>query len=97
VEHLGDKIRVWPDGGDEAVPPAGTSPIEILASDLPRLIECAQQQLQDFLDLVEPWALPLAGAAADSLGSALAALVRVSLAFSGRARISLPLKFLVLK
>jgi hypothetical protein len=78
VELLGDKVRVWPDGGDEAVPPAGTSPIEILASELPRLIEGAHQQLHDFLDLVEPWALPLAGAAADSLGSALAAHFHVS-------------------
>lgn len=72
VEHLGDKIRVWPDGGDEAVPTAGTSPIEILASDFPGLIEDAHKQLQDFLDLLKPWALPLAGAAGGSLGSVLA-------------------------
>jgi hypothetical protein len=78
TEHLGDKIRVWPDGGDEAVPPAGTTPIEIPASDLPRLIAGAHKQLQEFLDLLEPWALPLAGAAAGRLGSALAAHFHVS-------------------
>jgi hypothetical protein len=72
VEHLGPTIRVWPDGGDEAVPPAGALPIEIPASDVSRLIASAHQQLQGFLDLLEPWALPLAGSNAGSLGSALA-------------------------
>jgi hypothetical protein len=78
VEHLGHTIRVWPDGGDEAVPPAGTSPIEISASDLPDLVAGAHKQLQDFLDLLEPWALPLAGEAAGGLGSALAGHFHVS-------------------
>ena len=72
VEHLGQKIRVWPDGGDEAVPPAGTSPVEFPVSDLPGLIASAHKQLQDFLDLLEPWARPLAGETASSLGHALA-------------------------
>jgi hypothetical protein len=78
VEHLGDRIQVWPDGVDDAVPPAGTSPIEIPASDLPGLIEGAHKQLQDFLDLLKPWALPLAGAAAGNVGSALAERFHVS-------------------
>jgi hypothetical protein len=78
VEHLGHKIRVWPDGGDDAVPPAGTSPIEIPVSDLPGLIASAHKQLQDFLDLLQPWALPLGGATAGSLGHALAAHFHVS-------------------
>lgn len=47
TEHLGDKIRVWPDGGDEAFPPAGTSPIEILADDLSGLIASAHKQFSD--------------------------------------------------
>jgi len=75
TEYLGHAIRVWPDGGDEpagAAPPAGVLPIEIPASDLPRLIASAHQQLQRFLDLLEPWALPLAGSAAGSLAPALA-------------------------
>jgi hypothetical protein len=81
VEHLGHKIRVWPDGGPggyEAGPPAGTSPIEIPVSDLPGLIAGAHKQLQDFLDLLEPWARPLAGATAASLGHALAAHFHVN-------------------
>jgi hypothetical protein len=73
VEHLGDKIRVWPDGGDEAVPSAGTAPIEIAAGDLPRLIASAHEQLSDFLNLLEPWAAPLADTTASGLGLALAA------------------------
>jgi len=78
VEHLGHTIRVWPDGGDEAVPPAGTSPIEIPVSDLPDLIASAHKQLQNFLDLLEPWSPPLAGTTASSLGPALAAHFHVS-------------------
>jgi hypothetical protein len=78
VEHLGHMIRVWPDGGDEAVPPAGTSPIEIPVSDLPDLIASARKQLQDFLDLPEPWALPLAGAPVNGLSHALATHFHVS-------------------
>ncbi len=78
VEHLGHKIRVWPDGGDEAAPPAGTSPVEIPASDLPGLIASAHKQLQDFLELIEPWARPLAGTTASSLGRALATHFHVS-------------------
>jgi hypothetical protein len=78
VEHLGHKIRIWPDGGDEAVPPAGATPIEIPVRDLPDLIASAHKQLQDFLDLIEPWALPLAGATADSLGRILAAHFNVT-------------------
>jgi hypothetical protein len=78
VEHLGHTIRVWPDGGDEAVPPAGTSPIEIPVSDLPGLIASAHKQLQNFLDLLEPWSPPLAGTTASSLGPALTAHFHVS-------------------
>ena len=78
VEHLGHTIRVWPDCGDEAAPPTGASPIEIPVSDLPDLIASAHKQLQDFLNLLEPWALPLAGTPADSLGPALAAHFHVS-------------------
>jgi hypothetical protein len=73
AEHLGHTIRVWPDGGDEAVAPAGAFPIEIPTNDLPGLIASAHKQLQNFLDLLEPWALPLAGPAAGSLGPAFAA------------------------
>jgi hypothetical protein len=72
VEHLGDTIRAWPDGGEEAVPPDGASPIEIPAGDIPGLIEGAHKQLADFLDLIEPWAIPLAGAVGSDLGPALA-------------------------
>jgi hypothetical protein len=81
VEHLGHTIRVWPDGGDEpanAAPPAATVPIEIPASGLPRLITGAHQQLQGFLDLLESWALPLAGPIAGSLAPALATQFHVS-------------------
>jgi hypothetical protein len=76
TEHLGHAIRVWPGDCEElprdAAPPAGIPPIEILVSDLPRLVASACRQLQGFLDLLEPWALPLAGSAAGSLGPALA-------------------------
>jgi hypothetical protein len=51
---------------------------ETVTTDHGSVSKCAHQQLHDFLDLVEPWALPLAGAAADSLGSALAAHFHVS-------------------
>lgn len=80
IEHLGGKIRVWPDGGieSEAVPPAGSSPVEIAASDLPGLIADAHKKLQDFLDLIEPWARPLAGGAAGGPAAALAAHFHVS-------------------
>jgi hypothetical protein len=66
------------DGGDEAVPPAGTSPLEIPAGDLPGLIASAHEQLKDFLELIEPWAIPLAGTAAGDLGLALAAHFHVN-------------------
>ena len=81
VQHLGHGIRVWPDGGDEppnAAPPPSTIPIEIPLSDLPGLIARAHQHLQGFLDLLEPWALPLAGSTACSLAPALAAHFHVS-------------------
>lgn len=81
TEHLGHAIRVWPDGGDEtpnAAPPAGVLPVEIPASDFPRLIAGAHQQLQGFLDLLEPWAIRLAGPTASSLGPALATQFHVS-------------------
>lgn len=55
-----------------AAPPAGLSPIEVPAAGLPGLIADVRYQLQGFLDLLEPWALPLAGDTATSLGSALA-------------------------
>lgn len=73
VQYHGHNLRVWPDGGQEAVPPAGVSPIEFPVSDLPGLIASAHKQLQDFLDLLGPWTLPLAGTTAGNLGSALAA------------------------
>jgi len=72
VEYLGPIVRVWPDGGGAEVPPTGARPIEIPVGDLPRLIASAHRQFQDFLDLLGPWALPLAGTSADSLGPALA-------------------------
>jgi hypothetical protein len=78
VEHFGHKVRVWPDGGDKALPPTGTIPIEIPVSDLPDLIASAHEQLQDFLGLLEPWALPLAGATTGSLSRALATHFHVS-------------------
>jgi hypothetical protein len=78
VEHVGQKIRIWPDGGVVEVPPGGATPIEIPVSDLPDLIASAHKQLQDFLDLIEPWALPLAGATAASLGRILAAHFNVT-------------------
>ena len=78
AEHLGHAIRVWPDGGETAVPPAGAYPIEIPASDLPGLTATAHRQLQDFPDLVQPRAIPLAGTTADSLSPALAAHFHVT-------------------
>jgi hypothetical protein len=78
VEHLGPVVRVWPDGGDTAVPPAGTHPIEIPAGDLPRLIADAHQQFQEFLDLVEPWAVSITGVAPGGLAPALATHFRVT-------------------
>lgn len=78
VEHLGHQVRVWPDGGDVAFPPAGTLPVEIPVSDLPGLVARAHQQLQDFLGLLQSWALPLAGPAASDLAPALAAHFHVT-------------------
>lgn len=78
VEHLGPVIRIWPDGGLDGAMPAGTSPIQITVSQLPELIGGAHQKLRDFLDLVEPWALPLAGQAALSLTATLATHFQVS-------------------
>jgi hypothetical protein len=80
VEHLGHAIRVWPDGGDgpPSAAPTGTLPIEIPISSLPGLIATAHQQLRGFLDLLEPWALPLAGPTAASLAPVLAAHFHVS-------------------
>jgi hypothetical protein len=72
TEHLGHTIRVWPDGGFEEAPPAGTTPIEIPATGLSGLIADAHRQLQDFLNLLAPWALALVGDPATSLGNALA-------------------------
>jgi hypothetical protein len=73
VEYVGNTIRVWPDGGLGEASSAETTPIEIPVSDLPSLTARPHRQLQDFLDLIEPWALPLVGATAGSLRHALAA------------------------
>lgn len=78
VEHLGPVIRIWPDGGLDEVPSAGASPIEIAVSELPELIAGAHKKLQDFLDLLEPWALPLAGEVAGGLATTLATHFQVS-------------------
>lgn len=78
AEHLGSTIRVRPGkirGAETAL--AAGPPVEIPAGDLPGLLEDAHQKLQDFLDLLEPWALPLAGQAAVSLAPALAAHFRI--------------------
>lgn len=75
VEHLGQAIRIWPDGGmgpTTGTTPAGLSPIEVPAARLPSLVADARNQLQGFLNLLEPWAQPLGGDAATSLRSALA-------------------------
>jgi hypothetical protein len=79
TEHLGSKIRVWPDGGLEGeAPPSAGPPVEIAVCNLPGLIADAHQKLQDFLDLLEPWGFPLAGQAADGLAPALAAHFHIS-------------------
>lgn len=78
AEHQGAIVRVWPDGGDAAVPPAGALPIEIPVDDLPRLIADAHKQFRDFLDLLGPWALPRAAASATLLGPILASHFHVS-------------------
>jgi hypothetical protein len=77
VENLGHQVRVWPDGGDTGFPSAGACAIEIPASDLPGLLARAHRQLHDLLYLLEPWAHPLAGAAADGLRRAVAAQFHV--------------------
>ena len=74
AEQLGSTTRIWPDEIREGQthPPAGP-PVEIAADALPVLVAGAGQKLRDFLDLIEPWALPLAGPVAKSLAPALAA------------------------
>jgi hypothetical protein len=78
AEHLGSKIRIWPGKvrAGEAIPAAGP-PVDIPAGDFLGLIAGAHQKLQDFLDLLEPWALPLAGQAATGLAPAFAAHFRI--------------------
>jgi len=78
VEHLESTVRLWPSGGNRAVPSAGASPIEIPSGDLPRLVAGAHRQFQQFLGLLESWALPLAAASAPRLAPALATHFRVS-------------------
>lgn len=83
TEHQGAIVRVWPDGGDAAVPPTGALPIELPVDDLLHLIADAHKQFRDFLDLLGPWALPLAGASATLLGPALASHFHASWTASG--------------
>lgn len=71
IEHLGQSIRIWPSGGEQAAPPEGASPIEITTTELPDLINTAHLQLLEFLDLVEPWAFALGEPRAHELASAI--------------------------
>jgi hypothetical protein len=71
IEHLGQAIRVWPDG-EPGEPPVGTTPIEITTTDLPGLIDAASQHFRGFLGLIEPWAAALDLPGARDLASALA-------------------------
>lgn len=71
IEHLDRTIRIWPSGGEHAVPPEGASPIEITTTELPDLISTAHHQLLEFLDLVEPWAFALGESRAHELASAI--------------------------
>lgn len=78
AEHLGSKIRIWSDEVREGqTPPSAGPPIDIPAGVLPGLVASAGQKLQDFLDLIEPWALSLAGPAAGGLAPILAAHFRI--------------------
>lgn len=59
--------------------PVSAGPLVEVASDvLPGLVASAGQQLQDFLDLIEPRALPLAGPVAKDLAPVLAAHFHIS-------------------
>lgn len=70
IEHLGQNIRVWPDGGFRETC-AGATPIEITTSQLPGLIDTAHRQLREFLDLIEPWAVALGQPGARELAPAI--------------------------
>lgn len=71
IEHHAERIRVWPDGGEQAVPPEGASPVEITVTELPGLIDAAHLQLREFLELVERWAVAWGQPRARQLASAI--------------------------
>jgi hypothetical protein len=55
IEHAGQTILIWPDGGEQTTPPSG-HPIKIPALELPELIDAAQHHLRELMGLLEPWA-----------------------------------------
>ncbi len=63
-------MRLWPDGGFAAEPPA-TRPVEIPVADLPGILRSARDALRGFLGLVERWAARHVPAQAAELTSRL--------------------------
>jgi hypothetical protein len=77
IEHVGQLVRLWPDGRDATEQPTG-HPIVIPTAGLPGLLHTVQNKMTGFLTLVEDWANQYAPSLASALVTKLDEDLRIS-------------------